>query len=155
METTRRFGPKKRWKKQKMRGSEGTLLEKCGKKSLKEGKREKGEKRENRRTKEGREGWEIQRALPVIPRPHLHEKGPCSNRLGKNKKKCGIRKNATEHHHHHCPKLSENATNHSKNDKLMSKIRKISQTLSKHDTLMSKIDQKRVVYFRKVSGSKN
>ena len=49
-----------------------------------------------------------------------------------------IHKNATKHHHH-CPKTP----------------RKCHEPQQKHDKLMSKIDQKRVLYFRKVSGSKN
>ena len=69
----------------------------------------KGEKRRRkveRREKERREGWEIQRAagllhdtanvvgiMPAISRPPLHEKRPCSNRLGKHKN-AGKTKNA-------------------------------------------------------------
>ena len=108
---------KKCWKKREMRGDEGKMLENCGKKGGKKkkerGKREKrrkiGEKREKgenwrrkveRREQERREGWEAQRAegllhdvtnvvgiLPAMSRPPLHEKRPCSNRLGKKDKK--------------------------------------------------------------------
>ena len=120
---------KKRWKKREVRGGEGKLLENCGKKVKKrEGKREKGEKRKHwrkkekrevkrrrkveRREQERREGWEAQRAegllhdvanvvriLPAMSRPPLHEKRPCSNRLGKKKmreksKKCTFEQSA-------------------------------------------------------------
>ena len=75
--------PKNAGKNRKMRGHEGTLQEKCGKKREKEkgiGKRcekrenwrkngRKGQKRRRkveRREKERREGWEIQRAVGLL-----------------------------------------------------------------------------------------
>ena len=98
------------WKKQKMRGAEGTLLEKRdNKKKKREGKREEGEKRDNWRKngKNGRSGGQRRKgekqregkvgpqACSTIPQTSLGQfclpcpvhlctkKRPCSNRLQK------------------------------------------------------------------------
>ena len=53
-------------------------------------------------------------------------------------------------HHHHCPELSENTTNHSNNDTLMSKIRKIATKTWQTRQFNVQIDRKRVLIRRKV-----
>ena len=106
---TRRFD-QKRGKKREIEGSDGKLLVNCGKKEKKgreEGKRVKRGKKRRKNGKRERIGggrWKGERKregkvgkrravgllhdtanvvgnLPVMSRPPLHEKRPCSNRL--------------------------------------------------------------------------
>ena len=76
-------------------GGKGVKRRKIGEK--KEKREVKRRRKEEMRGQEKREGWEAQRAegllhdvanvvgiLPAMSRPPLHEKRPCSNRLGKN-----------------------------------------------------------------------
>ena len=150
-------------KTQKMGGGEGNLLENCRrvKKRKKHGK--KGERKEKggkgrKREKVGPAGLlhdtaNVVGMMPAMSRPPLHKKRPCSNSLGKTQK-CGteqekckfeqsehwfVTTNRPKWHLHRPTRPKKNTTN----------------TLQKNDSLMSKIDQKRVLNFRKVRASKN
>ena len=92
----------KLWKKRKKEKGRGKKVKKVENWRKNGKKGEKWRRKEERREKERRESWEAQRAvgllhdttnvvgiLPAISRPPLHEKRPCSNRLGKNKKAGG------------------------------------------------------------------
>ena len=126
-------------------------------------KRGKGRKREKGRLGSSGSHRPVTRHR-AISRPPLHEKRPCSNRLWKVQKMlkatdahhCAeTSKNATKKHHH-CPRLHENATNHCKNDKLMSKIRKTShRTWQKTKNWCPKLTNRGVLIRRKVWASKN
>ena len=132
-------------------------------------KRERGRRKEEE--KERRKGWaagllhdtaNVVGIMPAMSRPPLHKKRTCSKPLRKNSKNAGktrklqiwAERTLVRHHKptkmapplakkakgaHHCPK----------------KIAKLPQKHGKHDKLLSKIDQKRVLIRRKVWAIKN
>ena len=119
---------KKRGKTQKMRGSEGKLLENWKKEEKNEKGREKSVKkvengenmgkgegeRKKEEEKERRKGWDagllhdtanVVWIIPAMSRPPLHKKRPCSNRFGKTQK-MQIRAERTLVRHHKQTKMA-------------------------------------------------
>ena len=149
----------KLWKKRKKEKGRGKKVKKVENWRKNGKKGEKWRRKEERREKERRESWEAQRAvgllhdtanvvgiLPAISRPPLHEKRPCSNRLGK-KQKSGREKNAnlSRAHTGSSPQTDRNGTftgpEGHRCSSLSLKFAKIPQKLSKYYNLMCKIDQ--------------
>ena len=57
--------------------------------------------------------------------PQTDQNGTTTGPEAKGARHCPKNEQNATKPHHHCPEIRENTTNHSKNDKLMSKIRKI------------------------------